>query len=53
MDKEYYFVTKDGFESVSETFEAAEIMADYYDVCWLNIKSRNVSVDCAVRDGNI
>lgn len=53
MDKEYYFITVDGFEIVSETFESAEILADYYDVCWLSIKSRNVFVDCAVRDGNI
>jgi hypothetical protein len=53
MEKEYYFVTRDGFESVSDTFEAAEIMADYYDVCWLNIKCRNVFVDCEARDGNI
>ena len=53
MEKEYYFTTGNGFESVSDTFEAAEIMADYYDVCWLSIKCRNVFVDCDVRDGNI
>lgn len=52
MDKEYYFLTDDGHEIISDSLAEAEIMAEYYEIDWLKIKSRDVFVDCAVRDGN-